>query len=113
MHEIGIAQNTLDLAVKAARDSGASQIHSIKLRVGAMTGVVPDALRFAFDALRSGTMAESAELVIETVPVCAWCANCQKAFEPADILDECPKCHEAVADLRGGLELELASLEIT
>jgi hydrogenase nickel incorporation protein HypA/HybF len=113
MHEIGIVQNTLELALKTAKDSGASRIHSLKLRVGAMTGVVPDALQFAFEALRQGTIADNAELVVETVPVNAWCANCQLEFEPGDLMGECPRCNTPSADLRGGRELELASMEIT
>jgi hydrogenase nickel incorporation protein HypA/HybF len=113
MHEIGIVQTTLELAMKAAREAGASQIHCLRLRVGAMTGVVPDALQFAFEALRAGTMAENASLVVETVPVRSWCAICQEEFDSEDFLHECPGCHTLSGETRRGLELELASMEVT
>ena len=113
MHEIGIIQNTLDLAVKSARASGATRIHQVRLRVGAMTGVVPDALQFAFEVVRQETMAANAQLQVETVPVTCWCPGCQKEFASADLLYECPQCGRISAELRHGLELELAALEVS
>ena len=49
MHEVGIIQSTLELAEQSARTSGATQIHRLRLRVGCMTGVVREALEFAFE----------------------------------------------------------------
>jgi hydrogenase nickel incorporation protein HypA/HybF len=111
MHEISIAQSTLDLAVAAARESGATQIHELRLRVGVMTGIVPEALMFAFEAVREGTIAETASLKVEMVPVTCWCTNCQIEFSSREMIYECPQCHQFKAELRHGLELELASLE--
>jgi hydrogenase nickel incorporation protein HypA/HybF len=113
MHEIGIMQGALDLAIEKATASAAKQIHCLHLRVGAMTGVVPDALQFAFETLREGTLAAEARLEIETVPVRCWCASCQNEFEPTDMLSDCPKCGRPSAEMRCGLELEMASMEIT
>jgi hydrogenase nickel incorporation protein HypA/HybF len=113
MHEVGIIQNTLELAVKSARASGATRIHQLRLRVGAMTGVVPDALQFAFEVLRQGTMADLARLEVESVPVTCWCADCQREFASEDALCACPRCGRISSELRRGLELELASMEVS
>jgi hydrogenase nickel incorporation protein HypA/HybF len=113
MHEISIMQGTLDLALHTAQGSAATQIHSLRLRVGSMTGVVPEALQFAFEALSEGTLAAGARLDIEMVPASCWCADCQSEFDSTDWLQQCPKCHRTSAELRHGLELELASMEIT
>ena len=113
MHELGIMMNTLEAAEKAARDSGATRIHELRLRVGRMTGVVPEALESVFEVVREGTMAAEARLSIETVPASCWCARCQDEFVSEDLLSECPRCHELSGELRRGLELELASLEVT
>ncbi|MBX7103967.1 MAG: hydrogenase maturation nickel metallochaperone HypA [Gemmataceae bacterium] len=61
-------QSALDLAVAAAGEGRARRIVGIRLRLGEFAGVDVDALRFAFEALRPGTMAESAYLDIESVP---------------------------------------------
>jgi hydrogenase nickel incorporation protein HypA/HybF len=113
MHEVGIIQSMLDLAIQTAQQNKASRIHQIRLRVGVMSGVVADALDFAFEVVRQGTMAAEARLDVETVPMTCWCAKCQREFQPGDFPCECPQCHELSAELRHGRELELASLEIS
>ncbi len=113
MHELSIIENTLELAVQSARSSGATQIHRLCLRVGALTGVVPEALQFAFDVARLNTMASEAHLEIENVSARAWCANCQTEFQTEDWVRECPRCGNISAELRHGLELELVSVEIS
>lgn len=112
MHEIGIMQSTLDAALDAANASAATQVLRLRLRIGAMTGVVPEALQFAFEALREGTIASEAQLEIESVPVRCWCNGCGREFEPLDEFHDCPVCGHASADTRAGLELELVSIEI-
>ncbi len=113
MHEVGIMMNTLTAAENAARASGASRIHLLRVRIGRMTGVMPEALESAFEVVRQGTMAADGRLVIETVPVRCWCARCQAEYVSEDLLSECPVCHALGGELRSGLELELASLEVS
>src|SRR5512140_742609 len=113
MHEISIVQGALEMVLQTAQASAARQILSVRLRVGAMTGLVPDALQFAFEALREGTIASEARLEVELVAGTAWCADCQLEFDAAEWLQECPSCHRASAERRGGMELELASVEVT
>ena len=55
MHELSIMQSALDQVLEKARQAGASRVHAIRLRIGALSGVVPDALQFAFEALADGT----------------------------------------------------------
>lgn len=113
MHEFGIMEAALETAAQKTRAAGATQIHRLKLRVGKLSGVVPEALRFAFDALKAGSPAASAVLEIEEVPAVCWCADCAAEFEAADLNYECPRCHRPSGELRRGKEMELASLEIS
>ena len=113
MHEVGIIQETLNLALAQAVKSGARQIHRIRMRVGAMSGVVPEALEFAFEVVRQGTMAAGARLEVDRVPASCWCAGCQIEFESPDLLFECPQCRQMGSELRKGREIELASMEIS
>ena len=106
-------ESALALAGKNTRAAGATQIHRLVLRVGKLSGVVPEALRFAFDALKTGSLAATAELQIEEVPAVCWCADCAAEFETADLKYECPRCHQPSGELRRGREMELASLEIS
>jgi hydrogenase nickel incorporation protein HypA/HybF len=65
MHEAGLMQSALDLAADHARRAGAGNIRRVVLRVGALSGVEPDALRFAFEAMAPGTPAAGAVLELE------------------------------------------------
>ena len=112
MHELSIMQSALSLALDQARKAGAARVHLIRLRIGALSGVVPDALEFAFEALAPGTLAEGAELAIEHVPARFWCATCTREFQSDDMFAECPDCHSLSGELRAGREMEVASLEI-
>jgi hydrogenase nickel incorporation protein HypA/HybF len=78
----------------------------------ALSGVVPEALEFAFEALAPGTVAEGARLAVENVPARFWCRRCAREFQADDLLAVCPDCQEASGEIRAGRELELASLEI-
>ena len=112
MHEIGIVQSTLELAARCARDAGARRISEIRMRVGRMTGVVPEAIEHAFAVLRQGTIASEAVLTIDYVSGRAWCHGCSVEFAVDGLLSECPTCCETSFDLRAGQELELVSLEV-
>jgi hydrogenase nickel incorporation protein HypA/HybF len=113
MHEVGIMQNTLEIALAYAQRQGATQIHQMTLRIGQLSGVEPDALSFAFDVVVQGTIADRARLVIDRLPAICHCPDCQQDFQPTDWIDECPICHRLCTDLRQGKELELASMEVS
>jgi len=113
MHEFSIMQAALETAAQKTRAAGATQIHRLTVRVGALSGVVPEALRFAFDALKDKSLAAQAELEIVEVPAIGWCADCAAEFAVAEINYECPRCHQPSGELRRGKEMELASLEIS
>jgi hydrogenase nickel incorporation protein HypA/HybF len=112
VHELSIMESALSVALESARQAGACRVHAIRLRIGALSGVVPDALEFAFEALTPGTLAESARLVIEPVPARFWCQPCSREFQSENLFAECPDCHALSGDLRAGREMEVASLEI-
>lgn len=113
MHEVSLMQDTIILATSQARQAGAQRIHRIMMRVGALSGAVPDTLEFAFDIVAKGTMAEGATLEIERVPIRCYCPTCGQEFEPADFVCECPVCGQPSTDIRCGRELQLTSLEVS
>jgi hydrogenase nickel incorporation protein HypA/HybF len=113
MHEVGLMQEALDLAMSEARRRGASRIHRLILRVGRLAGVEPEALAFAFDMVALGTPAAEAEFTIEQVPVVCFCLGCRQEFEPDDFIFRCPGCGELSREVRRGRELELAGLEVS
>jgi hydrogenase nickel incorporation protein HypA/HybF len=112
MHEVSIMAEAVRMAVETAHQAGASRVLAIKLRIGALSGVVPEALEFAFEAMTKDTAAEGATLSVEPVAARFWCVVCQQEFEASRMFAECPRCKNPSRDLRAGRELALASVEV-
>jgi hydrogenase nickel incorporation protein HypA/HybF len=118
MHEISLMQEALAIAIEQSQAQGATQIHRLEFHVGDLSGVVPEALAFAFEVVSAGTLAQNADLSLKTVPVRCYCCRCQQEFYPASSgisfwVYECPQCHDVSTDIRQGKTLELASVEIS
>ena len=113
MHEVGLMQTALDMALEHMRNAGAGHIHLVRLRVGALSGVVPDALRMAFAAAIPGTVAAGAELIVEEVSVRCRCEGCGHEYCPEDVVFLCSNCGAINSCIEAGRELELASLEVS
>lgn len=112
MHEVSLARRLLALAEDAARARGAHAIHTVGVRVGAFQSVVPDALRFAFDALKPGTLAADATLALAEIPLRLRCPACgERETSPADFDTRCPVC-DAPVEIVSGRELEIEYIEV-
>lgn len=105
-------QEVLAKATEQATQHGAARILAVRLRIGGLSGVVPDALRSAFEVLSGATMAAGAALECELVEPVAWCPACQFEFAVNDLVYVCPRCETFCPELRRGRELEITSLEI-
>jgi hydrogenase nickel incorporation protein HypA/HybF len=113
MHELSIATNIVRIAEREAKKAGATDIRGIRLEVGALSGVVQDALAFAFDVATEGTMLEGATLTIDDVPVVVYCPDCDAEHElSSPPRFRCPVCDVRTGDIRQGKDLDIASLEI-
>ena len=68
----------LDIAIENCKKQGYKGIESIKVKIGKASGVMPDSLLFAFEAMKIGTMAEKAVLTIDEIPVSGYCNGLQQ-----------------------------------
>ena len=115
MHEVGLMQRALDIALEQAVEHGAQHIHRITFRVGAESGVMPEVIEMAFAIATQGTLAAGAQLAIEHVPLICFCHICDQEFQPADgdLLHPCPHCSQLGAEVRRGREFEIISIELS
>jgi len=104
-------QEALAQAEAHARQRGCTAIHALWLRVGALSGVVPEALEFAFEALKPRTLAAGATLRIERVEARALCPACRREFTLEDAVFPCPDCGGWESTLLRGRELDLVRIE--
>jgi len=113
MHEFAIAQTLVETVLERARAHGAGRVDRVRVRVGALSGVVPEALSFAFEALTAGTPAEGAELAVENVPLVCYCVPCGREFHAEECAYFCPACGTPSTEVRQGRELDLMALEVS
>ena len=112
MHELSIALDIIDIAEANARQQNCLSIQTIKIRLGEFTTIVPDALDFAFEVARRGTLAHDARLEIETVPMITRCVCCGVVTDPLrQICLRCPKCGLPL-EIVSGEELEVEYIEV-
>lgn len=113
MHELSICHGIMDVA-RTALDGLSPpppRVSRITVRIGRLTAVVPESLRYHFDLLVPGTFLEGAALVIEEVPVRGRCAACAARFEIDTLSFTCPACGSGLVDLSSGRELQVVSLD--
>jgi hydrogenase nickel incorporation protein HypA/HybF len=113
MHELSICQALLDQVERIAVEHGASAVERILLRVGPLAGVEGSLLLHAYPLAAAGTIAENAELVIETAPVRVSCNDCGAETDATPNRLLCGDCGSYKTRLVSGDELLLANLELT
>ena len=115
MHELGIMESALTLVQRYAVEKRANRVERVVLRIGTLSGVDPESLRFAFDVVSRGTVAEGATLEIESVSAAVYCRACQKEFAGKDrgFIFTCPDCGDLCGEIRRGREIELGRLEFS
>jgi hydrogenase nickel incorporation protein HypA/HybF len=112
MHELSIAMSIVEAAADEGRQRGA-QVSAVHLRLGALSGVVKDALLFSYEVACQDTPLAGSRLVIEDVPVVVFCARCNQNRELESVQSfACPECGTPTMDVRQGKELEVFALEI-
>ena len=113
MHELSIALSMIELATQEAERLGAERVNAIHVKVGALSGVVKDALLFSFEVARQDTLLENAQLIIEEVPVVIYCEQCQAERELLSMQRfSCPSCGTLSSQIVRGKELEFVAMEI-
>jgi hydrogenase nickel incorporation protein HypA/HybF len=112
MHELSIVMSIIDIAEENAIKASASVINEIELDIGSQSGVVIEALEFAIESAKQGTMLETAKWTINEIQAIAKCTACSHEFEADDMFSPCPACGNPFTDIIQGKELKVKSLRI-
>ena len=110
MHEVKAVQSVVSLILDEAVKQGASRVTRVSIKNGEWSTMDPDCVRTYFDESAKGTIAEGAEVAIESVPVRFKCAECGTAYSPAKV--KCPTCSSTKGELISGREFYVESMEV-
>ena len=76
MHELAITEGIIEAAVPEAQRHGARKILEIRLKIGELSGVLPECIQEYFNIASRGTIAEGARLAVERIPITIHCESC-------------------------------------
>jgi hydrogenase nickel incorporation protein HypA/HybF len=112
VHELSIAMSIVDTAQEEAERLG-GRVTAVYLKLGALSGVVREALLSSWDLASAGSPLEGSRLEIEDVPVVVWCPTCN-ALRTLDSVQffACAECGTPTGDIRQGKELQVVALEL-
>jgi len=112
MHELSLVESMVALVEDEQRRQHFSRVRAICVHVGALGHVEPDALRFCFDAVTRGTIADGAMLSIVTIAGEGRCSDCHQIVPLYDLFAACPLCGNEHVRMTAGDELRLVELEV-
>jgi len=112
LHELSLTQNLIESAEEHARRENATVITSVTIEIGALSGVMPEAVAFAFEACSKDTLAEGATLEIHRIPALGRCQQCSQECAMENLLDGCSACGSYALDILKGQEMALIEMEI-
>ncbi len=110
MHEASIVESLIALVRENLPDG--RQVLRVDVKVGLLSGVSPDAMRFYFELLRTDTLGDQAQLEVTLVPLQAHCGECGKDHSLTEAAWLCPSCGGRSLRFQNGDELILSSFEV-
>jgi hydrogenase nickel incorporation protein HypA/HybF len=112
LHEVGITRSMVEIAERTAREQGAVRVISVTVEIGELSGVVPEAVEFCFEACAKDTFIEGANLLIERVPGRGRCRECGAGTAIDPYTFTCPSCGGYALEVLQGRELRIREMEI-
>jgi hydrogenase nickel incorporation protein HypA/HybF len=112
MHEMSLCESILQVLEQQAEAQRFSKIKTVRLEIGALAGVEIEALRFSFDVVAHGSLAESACLEVIEIPGQAWCMPCGCNVRVNQLYDECPHCGSHQLQINSGDQMRIKELEV-
>ena len=115
MHELTVAiQIRQGLEVELSTDDGVLVADAVRVQIGALSGIVPEALLFAWPhAISDSAALGSARLDIDWIDVQLHCAVCNDIYTVTEFRSlRCPQCRSPDVEIVAGDELDIASVDI-
>jgi hydrogenase nickel incorporation protein HypA/HybF len=112
VHELSLVASVFEVLEEEARRHGAARVTRVVLKVGLLSGAVPELLESAFDASKKGTIAATARLEIVRVPVRLRCPDCggEAVREESDFA--CAACGSRRVEIVEGRDLFVETVDL-
>lgn len=113
MHELPVTESIIRIAVEEAERNNVTRINEIRLKIGELSGLVPECIQYYFDMASKGTKAEGALIKMIKVPITMKCCNCDFSGTTEKFEDnKCPVCGSNNMKMVSGNEFYIDSMEV-
>jgi hydrogenase nickel incorporation protein HypA/HybF len=112
MHEMALCEAIVQMLEDQAKEHAYTRVKRVRLSVGPLSCVEPEALQFSFDACTRGTLADGASLEILNAEGEAWCFACSGAFAVTGHGQACPTCGSHQVQITAGDEFKVKEMEV-
>ncbi len=112
MHEMSLCEGILEILQQQAEQQNYSTVKKVCLEIGKLSSVEVEAMRFSFELVMQGSLAESASLEIIEVNGQAWCFSCQQNVIMEHRYDGCPLCGIYPLEINAGDQMRIKELEV-
>lgn len=112
MHELPVTKSIIKISSEEAEKHNAKIVKEIRIKVGELTGLIPDSIQYYFDIISKGSKVEGALLKIEKLPIKIRCNECSKEVEAKVGTYSCSACGSMNIKIIGGNEFYIDSLEV-
>jgi hydrogenase nickel incorporation protein HypA/HybF len=110
MHELSLLENVREILEEHGVSQNFSKVSKVTLEIGKLSCVEPEALRFGFDVVMKGSLAENAELIITQLDGLGFCQQCQKQIAMETLYDPCGYCGSLFVKVIQGSEMKIKNL---
>lgn len=112
MHELSLCQSAVEIIQRQAEQHDVKRVTAVWLEIGALSCVEESAVRFSFEIVCHGTVAQGCDLHIVYKPAQAWCWDCSQVVEIHQHDAQCPLCHGERLRVDTGDSLIVKSIEV-
>jgi len=112
MHELALTEGIRRVLEAEAERQAFTQVRTVWLELGTLSHAEPEAIRFCFDMVMKGTLAEGARMEIIRTPGKGWCMACSTEIPLAQRFDPCPRCGGHQVQVTDGDAMRIKELEV-
>ena len=112
MHELSVAQSIVEIIHQHVPESEWMHVAVVRLKIGAVAGIVPESLEFSFQAITADSKLPHARLEIESIPFRIHCNTCNTTAENELGFALCDTCGSTDTTILSGSELDISEIEV-